>query len=214
VAPLVRDYRQWAVVAWVGVDGGHHNRAYERFTSSGPAALLPAEGGYSVVLTLSEEESTALCVASDAEFLSHLRSVFGERVAALATCTPRSRFPLALRYAESVTSERMVLIGNAAQTLHPVAGQGFNLGLRDAWTLAQLVLQTPTGQVGSRQMLARYHKERARDRTAGIFMTDSLVRLFSNDRPWLRSARGLGLVMLDLSGAPKRFLMRRMMFGS
>lgn len=213
-APLVRDYRQWAVVAWAHTGSGHGYRAYERFTPSGPAALLPADDGYSIVLTLSEAESERLCLASDAEFFAHLRETFGERAAALTGCTPRARFPLALRYAEAITSEHLVLIGNAAQTLHPVAGQGFNLGLRDAWALARIALDTPLAHLGSRAMLARYRRERARDRTAGILLTDSLVRLFSNDRGWLRSARGLGLTMLDLSGAPKRFLMRRMMFGA
>lgn len=213
-APLVRDYRQWAVVAWAHAADGHAHRAFERFTSSGPAALLPAADGYSIVLTLSEADAAALCRASDAAFVAHLRETFGARAAGLGECTPRSRFPLALRYVESVTGERLALIGNAAQTLHPVAGQGFNLGLRDAWTLARVVCDTPRAEIGSRAMLARYRRERARDRTSGILLTDALVRLFSNDRGWLRVARGLGLTMLDLSGAPKRFLMRRMMFGA
>jgi 2-octaprenyl-6-methoxyphenol hydroxylase len=213
-APLVRDYRQWAVVAWARAEASHGHRAYERFTPSGPAALLPADNGYSVVLTLSEAESEALCEVSDAEFLARLKRIFGARANALTACTPRSRFPLALRYADSVASERLALIGNAAQTLHPVAGQGFNLGLRDAWALARIALETPLAQLGDPGMLARYRSARARDRTSGILLTDSLVRLFSNDRGWLRSARGLGLTMLDLSVAPKRFLMRRMMFGA
>ena len=213
-APLVRDYHQWAVVAWARAEAGHGHRAYERFTSSGPAALLPADDGYSIVLTLSEAESEMLCLASDTEFFAHLKTTFGARATALTACTPRSRFPLALRYAESITGERLALIGNAAQTLHPVAGQGFNLGLRDAWTLAHIALDTPRTHLGSRSMLARYRRARARDRTSGILLTDALVRLFSNDRGWLRSARGLGLMMLDLSGGPKRFLMRRMMFGA
>lgn len=213
-APRVRDYRQWAVVAWAHTREGHGNRAYERFTASGPAALLPAAQGYSIVLTLSETEAESLCLATDGVFLAHLQMTFGERARGLCDCSPRSRFPLALRYAESVTAERVALIGNAAQTLHPVAGQGFNLGLRDAWTLAGIVREAPREGLGNRQMLARYRRERARDRTAGILLTDTLVRLFSNERGWLRAARGLGLTMLDLSGAPKRFLMRRMMFGS
>ena len=213
-APLVRDYRKWAVVAWARATSGHGQRAYERFTPSGPAALLPADNGYSIVLTLSEADAETLCLASDAAFLAHLEETFGERAAGLGDCTPRARFPLALRYAGSVTGERLALIGNAAQTLHPVAGQGFNLGLRDAWTLARIVRETPRADLGSRGMLARYRRERARDRTSGILFTDALVRLFSNDHQWLRTARGLGLTMLDLSGAPKRFLMRRMMFGA
>jgi 2-octaprenyl-6-methoxyphenol hydroxylase len=213
-APRVRDYRQWAVVAWARAQAAHGHRAYERFTSSGPAALLPAVDGYSIVLTLSEAQAEALCNASDAAFVAHLQKTFGDRADALTECTSRSRFPLALRYAECVTGERLALIGNAAQTLHPVAGQGFNLGLRDAWTLARIAVDAPRAQLGSPSMLARYRRARARDRTSGILVTDALVRLFSNDRAWLRTARGLGLTMLDFSGAPKRFLMRRMMFGA
>jgi 2-octaprenyl-6-methoxyphenol hydroxylase len=210
---LVRDYRQWAVVAWVRAQQGHGNRACERFTPSGPAALLPAGEGYSVVITSSEPESKALVEATDVAFCDRLQSIFGARAAGLDRCSPRSRFPLALRYAATVTGERVVLLGNSAQTLHPVAGQGFNLGLRDAWTLAQTVLGAPADELGDRAMLARYRNKRARDRVSGILVTDSLVRLFSNDLPWLRSARGIGLAMLDFSDVPKRFLMRRMMFG-
>jgi 2-octaprenyl-6-methoxyphenol hydroxylase len=213
-ASRVRDYGQWAVVAWARTEGGHGNRACERFTSTGPAALLPAEDGYSIVLTCSQEEAAKRCAEADSAFLAHLETVFGERASALSACTSRSGFPLALRYAASVTGERVVLVGNAAQALHPVAGQGFNLGLRDAWTLARIVLDTPSAQRGGRAMLARYGEARAKDRTSSILLTDSLVRLFSNDRAWLRSARGVGLTMLDFSGVPKRFLMRRMMFGA
>ncbi len=213
-SPRVRDYQQWAVVAWARARDGHHHRAYERFTVSGPAALLPAADGYSIVLTTSEEAAETLCRATDDAFLAHLQTTFGERADGLGDCSPRARFPLFLRYAESVTIAHAALIGNAAQTLHPVAGQGFNLGLRDAWTLAGIVRDTPRAVLGNRDMLMRYRRERARDRTAGILLTDSLVQLFSNNRGWLRAARGLGLTMLDLSGAPKRFLMRRMMFGS
>jgi len=213
LSPLVRDYGQWAVAAWVRAKHGHGHRACERFTVSGPAALLPAGDGYSVVITLPEAESKALTEASDAAFLARLHAIFGERAAALSDCSPRSRFPLSLRYAATITGERVALLGNSAQTLHPVAGQGFNLGLRDAWILAQTVLGAPGDELGDRRMLARYRSKRARDRTSGILVTDSLVRLFSNDLPWLRSARGLGLATLDFSDIPKRFLMRRMMFG-
>jgi len=108
----------------------------------------------------------------------------------------------------------MVLVGNAAQALHPVAGQGFNLGLRDAWALAQLVRRTSFGAIGDRAMLAEYRGQRARDRSATILATDSLVRIFSNDLQWLQAARGSALATLDFSDAAKHFLMRRMMFGS
>lgn len=213
-APLVRDYRQWAVVAWVRAKDGTGRRAYERFTAFGPAALLPAGDGYSVVLTLPEEEAKALAAASDETFLARLRTIFGTRAGQFSECSPRATFPLVLRYAETVVGNRMALVGNAAQTLHPVAGQGFNLGLRDVWTLAQVALRTPADEIGSRAMLDRFRRERARDRASGILVTDSLVRLFSNDVRWLRSMRGLGLAMLDFSDGAKHFLMRRMTFGA
>ena len=213
-APLVRDYRQWAVVAWVRTDVEHGHCAYERFTPSGPAALLPAADGYSVVLTVPQADSEALASGSEADFLDRLRTIFGGRVAGFSRCSPRARFPLTLRYVSAITSERTVLVGNAAQTLHPVAGQGFNLGLRDAWTLAQLALRTSADELGGRAMLSQYRRERARDRASGILVTDSLVRLFSNDTRWLRSARGLGLAMLGFSDGAKHFLMRRMTFGA
>ena len=211
---LVRDYHQWAVVAWIELEEGHGHKACERFTPHGPAALLPAESGYSVVLTSPEAESRALAALSDEDFLDRLRAIFGARVAGAFRCSPRVAFPLAMRYAASVVRERVALVGNAAQTLHPVAGQGYNLGLRDAWSLAQVVVHSSAQDLGDRAMLDRYRKARARDRTATILATDSLVRLFSNDMGWLQAARGMGLAMLDFSDAAKHFLMRRMMFGS
>lgn len=214
LAPRVKDYGQWAVVTWIRTEGGHGNRAYERFTSDGPAALLPAGAGYSVVLTTNETDSEALYSVPDTEFIARLRDIFGARLTGTAATTERARFPLTLRYANRVTAERVAFIGNAAQTLHPVAGQGFNLGLRDAWTLAQLILRSPEEDLGSASMLARYRDLRARDRSTGILFTDTLVRVFSNSAPWLAVTRGLGLATLDFSNAPKRFLMRRMMFGA
>ena len=213
-APRVRDYRQCAVVAWIELGQHHGHRAYERFTPFGPAALLPAENGYSVVLTAPEAESRAIAALSNEDFLARLHKIFGARVTGAMRCSQRAVFPVVLRYAQSVVGDRMVLVGNAAQALHPVAGQGFNLGLRDAWALAQLVRRTSFGAIGDRAMLAEYRGQRARDRSATILATDSLVRIFSNDLQWLQAARGSALATLDFSDAAKHFLMRRMMFGS
>ncbi|MBI3067668.1 MAG: FAD-dependent monooxygenase, partial [Betaproteobacteria bacterium] len=123
-------------------------------------------------------------------------------------------YPLVLRYASEVVSERVVLVGNAAQTLHPVAGQGFNLGLRDAWELAGELVRCPPGETGSGAMLAAYRARRLLDRKGGTWFTDALVRVFSNDIPPLRLARGVGLAALDCAPPAKRFLVRRMTFGA
>jgi 2-octaprenyl-6-methoxyphenol hydroxylase len=107
-----------------------------------------------------------------------------------------------------------VLLGNAAQTLHPVAGQGFNMGLRDAWELAQQILRCSREALGGDEMLAAYRHARRLDRNAGIRFTDGLVRLFSNDLPGLSAGRAAMLSVLDSAPAAKRFVARRMMFGA
>ena len=123
-------------------------------------------------------------------------------------------FPLALEYAPTTIGLRHVVIGNAAQMLHPVAGQGFNLGLRDAYGLAQVLLDAPDREaIGSRAMLERYARSRRPDRWAGIAMTDGLVRLFGNDRPWLSWPRGIALTLLDIVPPAKRALTRVMLHG-
>ncbi|MEK7771618.1 MAG: FAD-dependent monooxygenase, partial [Pseudomonadota bacterium] len=127
----------------------------------------------------------------------------------------RSAFPLSLKYATPVTTQRIVLIGNAAQTLHPVAGQGFNLGLRDAYELACEIIDTKTAsnEIGAPAMLSRYRQRRHIDSTAGRLFTDSLVKLFSNKSKTLKHACGFGLSALDCIPPLKRFIARRMIFG-
>ncbi len=124
----------------------------------------------------------------------------------------RAQFPLALRVAESPTAARTVLLGNAAQTLHPVAGQGLNLGLRDAWELAECIQSHP-GDPGRSEVLAAYARRRWRDRAGEILLTDALVRVFSNDHFPLRWLRGCGLTFLDSLPPIKRAFMQQMMFG-
>ena len=150
---------------------------------------------------------------SDAAFLATLGARFGSRAGRFVQVKDRGSFPLALEVAESVTGTRTAMIGNAAQALHPIAGQGFNLGLRDAWDLSRIVVDTPRESIGSPGMLARYRRSRERDRRAGIAFTHGLVRLFGNDRPWLRLPRGFGLVLLDTLPFAKRAFSRAMLFG-
>ena len=118
-----------------------------------------------------------------------------------------------LKYATPVTARRIALVGNAAQTLHPVAGQGFNLGLRDAWELAGAIIASPA-ETGTPAMLTRYRRQRRMDSGAGRVFTDSLVKLFSNDYPFLQGARGMALSALDCLPPAKRYVARRMMFGA
>jgi 2-octaprenyl-6-methoxyphenol hydroxylase len=210
----VRDYRQVAIVGMVRTDRPHAGRAYERFTADGPVALLPAEEEFALVWSCRPEASARLLSLPDEAFLSALQSHFGDRAGCFTAVRGRAAFALSLRYAREPVAKRAVLLGNASQALHPIAGQGFNLGLRDAWDLSQLVRDSALPDPGSAGLLARYRKSRRLDRFAGIFATDMLTRLFSIARESVSPLRGAGIVALDLFPPAKRFLMRRMIFGS
>jgi 2-octaprenyl-6-methoxyphenol hydroxylase len=168
------------------------------------------------VWTVSPSLAQEILSLDDAAFLTQLHAHFGDRLGKFVETGKRAGFPLALKYATPVTACRTVLIGNAAQTLHPVAGQGFNLGLRDAWELADEIIAPPLSpfELGTPHMLARYGERRRVDSSAGRIFTDSLVKLFSNDDPLLSSLRSLGLSALDCLPQAKRFVARRMMFGA
>jgi 2-octaprenyl-6-methoxyphenol hydroxylase len=187
--------------------------AYERFTPDGPVALLPFGRSFALVWTVSPSAAQEILALDDAAFLAKLHEHFGDRIGNFIEASQRSGFPLALKYVEPVTARHVVLVGNAAQTLHPVAGQGFNLGLRDAWELAEEIITSPL-DIGTPAMLARYGDKRKMDSGAGRVFTDSLVRLFSNDNLGLDAARNLGLGALDCLPQAKRFVARRMMFGA
>jgi 2-octaprenyl-6-methoxyphenol hydroxylase len=187
--------------------------AYERFTSDGPVALLPSGKYFALVWTVSPAAAEEILALDDSAFLARLHGHFGDRLGRFIEAGKRSGFPLSLKYATPITSPRAVLVGNAAQTLHPVAGQGFNLGLRDAWELAEEIIDSPA-DVGSHAMLARYRDKRRLDSGGGRMFTDSLVKLFSNDNLVLGSVRSMGLGALDCLPPVKRFVARRMMFGA
>ena len=209
----VREYHQWAVVARIKTALPQCGVAYERFTPDGPVALLPLGEYFALVWTVSPAAAQEILGLDDAAFLTRLHDHFGDRLGNFVDASKRSGFPLALRYADPVTALRVALVGNAAQTLHPVAGQGFNLGLRDAWELADEIIAS-AAETGAPAMLARYRHRRQMDSGAGRVFTDSLVKLFSNDDPLLRSMRSLGLSALDCLPPVKRFVARRMMFGA
>lgn len=206
-----RDYGQHAVICMARSAAHHCGIAWERFTPAGPVALLPCKDAYAVVLTCPATHSERIATLDDANFLALLQDRFGDRVK-LAAVTPRLVYPLSLRVRRQLVKGREVWIGNAAQTLHPVAGQGFNLALRDIIELADTL--TDAADPGDPQLLARYAAGRRIDRSATIGMTDGLVRLFSNNISPIRHLRGAGLLALDLLPAARSFLARRMMFGA
>ena len=210
----VRDYRQQAIVAEVTAAHPRSGVAWERFTAEGPLALLPFGDRYALVWSVRPASAAALLGLSDSDFLARLREVFGGRLGNFGSVGPRSTFPLSLRHGRIAPAPRVLAIGNAAQTLHPVAGQGLNLGLRDAWELAQMLLDVAKEEIGAPRFLARYARGRGIDRYAGIGFTDFLVRVFSNSFPPLALARGAGLAVLDALPPARHFLARRMIFGA
>src|SRR5271166_4838093 len=215
IARRRHDYGQVALIAKVWPREPHRGVAFERFTPQGPIALLPEGDRYGMVWTTTPEQSESLLALPDAEFLTLLACRFGTGHAhpVLERVADRRAFPLQLDYARSVVGERIALLGNAAQALHPVAGQGFNLGMRDAYELAQELLATPREAIGSRDRLATYARRRRGDRVAGIVFTHGLLGIFGSDAPLLRWPRGLALTMLDALPAVKRAFARAMSLG-
>ncbi len=209
----IRDYHQSALVCNVASEQSHQNRAFERFTPQGALALLPSARNWSLIWTLRPEHAQELAALDDVEFCRRLQAAFGAAVGAFGTPGRRGIFPLALKYAVRPVAARTLLIGNAAQMLHPVAGQGFNLGLRDAWELARTVRTHDRRDPGGSDLLNAYFSQRRCDRIATILFTDSLIRLFCKDIPLLKGTRGLGLTALNAIPVAKNFLTRRMMFG-
>jgi 2-octaprenyl-6-methoxyphenol hydroxylase len=206
-----RDYEQHALTCLLTPQSPHNGTAWERFTSHGPFALLPFENDYAAVYVCKPDEAERLKALPDAELLAHLQNEFGPRVQFTAV-QGRFIFPLGLRYRKEAIAKRQVWLGNAAQTLHPVAGQGFNLALRDCMALAHCLAEAE--DPGAVEVLARYAAGRRTDRRGTIGITDGLIRLFSNDDPILKHVRGAGLIALDLLPPLRSFLARRMMFGA
>ena len=207
-----RDYAQHAVICVATPVEGHAHRAWERFTPHGPLAVLPCGHDCAIVHTADPAEADALMALDDDAYRARLQAHFGDRLH-FAAVGPRARYPLKLRYRPNPVGQRTVWLGNAAQTLHPVAGQGYNLALRDVWALAQVLLKAG-GDPGDPATLARYADARRLDRQGTIRFTDGLVRLFSNAIPPLAHARGAGLFALDLLPPARHFVAKRMMFGA
>jgi 2-octaprenyl-6-methoxyphenol hydroxylase len=211
VAAEVRDYNQTAVITTVLPQRFHDNVAYERFTPSGPLALLPLDGGRcTLVMTLTENAAQSAMAWSDQEFLAELQRRFGFRLGRFLKVGRRVPYPLSLTQAARTSAPRCVIIGNAAQGLHPVAGMGFNLGLRDVASLAELIAEHAgkDADPGALELLREYDAWRAADRDGVVAFTDGLVRVFSNPLSVVRRLRNLGLLAFDLLPPAKSALSR------
>ncbi|HEX7931592.1 MAG TPA: UbiH/UbiF/VisC/COQ6 family ubiquinone biosynthesis hydroxylase [Paraburkholderia sp.] len=208
-----RDYGQTALVGTVSLSAPQPHVAWERFTSEGPIALLPMGGvrgaDYALVWCCSPDEAARRAQLSDEAFLRELGATFGGRMGRFTQIKGRASFPLGLNAVDTLVKGRVVAIGNAAQTLHPVAGQGLNLGLRDAHALADaLSTEGPTPLA-----LVSFAQRRALDRRMTIGATDTLARLFTVDFAPLAVLRGLALTALEFAPPVKTALARQMMFG-
>lgn len=219
-AVIARDYDQHAVLALVRASQPQPGWAWERFTREGPLALLPVRHGedaqdtYSLVWCCAPPHARALAAMDDAAFGQALTAAFGDRLGALTAVTARQVYPLRLRWRREPVQGRRVAIGNAAQTLHPVAGQGLNLGLRDAEQLAQALrgwLRQPS--TDPTPVLAAFARTRRADRTVTAGLTDLLPRVFASGVPLVEHACGLALLALDTIPALRRPLARQLMQG-
>ena len=213
---LRHDYRQ---TAWVGQVAFEPNAApggtgagvaFERFTRHGPAALLPLKDGKAALVWCVPTDDDPVRELNDAQRVAVLNTIFHPAVGRIASMTPLKAFPLGLNAERTLTDGRTVRIGNAAQTLHPVAGQGLNLGLRDAFELVRALAKNADVDA----VLRRLEWQRAPDRWGMIIATDFLARSFTWKLPGAGAARGLGIAALQALGPVKSAIVRQMMFGS
>jgi 2-octaprenyl-6-methoxyphenol hydroxylase len=214
IATRERSYGQTAIIANITPERPHRGVAYERFTDTGPLAVLPMiEGHCSLVWTTREAQAPELMDMGDRAFLERLQERFGYRLGRLRRVGRRIAYPLRLRQAKQQVRPRVALIGNASHTIHPVAGQGFNLGIRDVAVLADILngVARSTGDPGSLEHLQAYAEWRQQDQNRVVTITDTLARLFANPLPPLRMARNLGLVGLDLTPPLKHLVARQFM---
>ena len=213
---LIRETKHYghdALVGLVHTEQPHQQVAYERFTPHGPMALLPNGAQFSLVWTGEQAYIDQIAALDDAAFLQALHQAFGDRVGQFLHIGKRVRFPLRLSKLSQTFPAHCVVIGNAAQTMHPVAGQGFNVGIRDAVALADSLARYPATEWGQAHMLDNYRGARAQDTERGLLFTDFLVNVFSNDLAGVGLLRGAGLGVLGLLPAARRFLVNKMSYG-
>jgi 2-octaprenyl-6-methoxyphenol hydroxylase len=206
------DYDQSAVVGNLRTEKPLMNRAFERFTDSGPFALLPVpEDRAAFVWTLSPARTEEVMKLQDGAFTRELQQVFGNRLGSFSRIGKRAAYPLALSKANRLVAGRCVLVGNAAHGLHPVAAQGFNLGLRDVAALSDCIADARTGDIGDSQVLERYAEWRRNDQRKLVRITDGIVRVFGSARPPLRALRNLGMLAFDLVPGVRSLFAKHMM---
>ncbi|MBB3275363.1 MULTISPECIES: 2-octaprenyl-6-methoxyphenyl hydroxylase [unclassified Pseudoxanthomonas] len=199
------DYAQTLFVARVRAEHAPDGTAYERFTATGPTALLPrGDRHFGAIHGVPSEQAANVAGLDEAAWLGRLQQAFGWRIGRFLASGERSAYPIARVVAERLTAPRAVLVGNAAQTLHPIGAQGFNLGLRDALTLAELIGQG--GDPGADSLLRTYADRRAEDRQRTLAFSDGLARLTANPAPLLRPLRSLGLAAVDVSPTLQAYL--------
>lgn len=217
-----RDYGQSALVGLVEVENATPHQAWERFTAEGPLAVLPSHYGSNILNLVwcgSPQSSQHRLQLNDADFLNALQAEFGSRIGRFLKIRDRRLYELGLNYRKQITKDNEVWIGNAAQTLHPVAGQGLNLGLRDAFLLAEKLVAVYSGSAQHQSStelqaaLASYAQSRKADRTTTIGLTDFMARVFTSNLTPVVLARGLALTALQWLPPVKTALARQMMFG-
>ena len=205
-------YDQSAVLSFVSTDRDHHGRAYERFTIEGPLALLPSGNRrFAVVWTTLRSNLKSRLSLDDDQFASELQTAFGDRAGNFKQPSERKSYPLHRNCLTKPASRRTLFVGNAAHTVHPVAGQGFNLGLRDVATLAEMLLDRTISDIGSETLLCRYAARRVSDTKRVSYFTHGLIQLFSNENHALALFRNLALGTVELLPPMKRFLLKRTM---
>ena len=210
-----KHYDQSALLAIVDTDKAHNNLAYERFTENGPIALLPFGKSYALVWIDKPYRLDKRVEIDNISFLNTLQNTFGNRAGKFISVSSRKNIPLKMHFAPRLIHKRVLVVGNAAQALHPIAAQGLNLGLRDVFELYMLSNKNNMrDDLGNSSLLLDYQKARSTDRILGLGFTELLNKLYSNNSNWLVILRGITLVGLDLMPFLRKILMRRLIFGS
>ncbi len=205
------DYRQTAIITVAQTERPHQNMAYERFTPQGPLAILPMQDGQCSIVMTVDTADEAILSSTDTEFIQTLHAQFGYRLGRFLSIGKRTAFPLYLVQSETQFTGRIVFIGNARRSLHPVGGQGFNLALRDVDALATCLLENAPHQFGNSTQLTRFTQMRQSDQSRTTYLTDGLARLFKEGVEWLGPMRALGLISLDFSPWARKKFARQMM---
>ena len=207
-------YGQRAIIGNLQTGIPLRNRAFERFTESGPLAILPVtDGRAGFVWAVAEQDADRLLGLDDADFLNELRAMFGNRLGEFSRVGKRSSYPLSLSKAIRLTAQRAVLVGNAAHGLHPAAAQGFNLGLRDVAALCDCIVDARSdgADIGDVRLLERYAGWRRSDQKKLVHFTDGLVRLFGDTRSPVKAARSIGMLAFDLVPGVRKAFARQTM---